>query len=272
MLYSQHWFQLRIMALLFCALVCPWSAAAQALQSGSTIANTAATDPKQTKEPSSASEKDDDEVRKRAIEDLQAQKDQATYALYLVVIGAVTAVLLIYQLILLRRQVAGARAEFNATHRPRIAVRQVSLKDAGGTTDQSMFGAEYVVANTGDTYARIIEVNARLWVTEANENLPAVPPYGRSVFKERCIAPGESGKFAHSECVGNIDQPRFRDLSLRIKINRHMTVSRSGMLFLGYVIYEDGNKIRRTTAFLREYRYDLQRFEPIRHPDYEFQD
>jgi hypothetical protein len=44
------------------------------------------------------------------------------------------------------------------------------------------------------------------------------------------------------------------------------------MLFLGYVIYEDGNNVKRRTAFLREYRYDLRRFEPILHPDYEYQD
>ncbi len=273
MSHRLHSYRLPIIALLFCAHVWPWSATAQAPGAKNSTTSKAVVNAKQTKETSKAEAKSDDAVRTMmAKEDLQAQKDQARYALCLVFIGAITAAFLIYQLILLRRQIKGALAEFNATHRPRIIVRRVSLNNAQRAAVPDNIGAEFLAANIGDTPAKIIEVSARLWLTEPKENLPAIPPYGERIFHGLNIEPGESKPFTHFESAEVSNETNFRDGFLGLLMNRSNAAANSGMLFLGYVVYEDGNKIKRRTAFLREYRYDLRRFEPIYHPDYEYQD
>lgn len=221
-------------------------------------------------EPKSPKEREEETRRQK--DDLKAQQEQASYAYALIWVSGITGFLIFIQLVFFGFQVLGARKEFISTHRPRIIVRRVSLNNAQGATVRDILGAEYVVANIGNTPAKIIEINARLWLTEPNENLPAIPPYGQSTFPNLRIAAGESAPLTHLESSESSNEFHFRDGFMEIAMDRHQGSMKSGMFFLGYVVYEDGNRVKRRTAFLREYHHGVRRFEPIPHPDYEYQD
>lgn len=165
------------------------------------------------------------------------------------------------------------RKEFVASHRPKLIVRQISLSNSDSVrVSREPLGAQFMVVNTGYTPAIIIRTSARLWLTEPLEDLPAVPPYAPPIARTISIAPGEAVLIPHTESPETSSEERMKSMWLKIGLGRRQEKANSGLLLLGFVVYRDDNRVSRTTAFLREYRYDVQRFEPITHPDYEYQD
>jgi hypothetical protein len=72
-----------------------------------------------------------------------------------------------------------ARGQFVSSHRPRLIVRRVSIDDAEEKgRAQDGIEAKYVVANIGDTPAKIAETSTRFY--KATGALPASPPYGEA--------------------------------------------------------------------------------------------
>ena len=164
-----------------------------------------------------------------------------------------------------------ARDDFISTHRPKLIVRRVSLNIAKGSGLADVLGVQFIVANLGDTRATIIEMNARLWLPEVSQNLPPIPPYGQSTYPGLTIESGESPTLTHYE-HGLLARFEFRDGFAKTAMAAGGTDSGPALLFIGYVDYEDGLKRQRRTAFLRQYNFATQRFDPIPHPDYEYQD
>ncbi len=165
-----------------------------------------------------------------------------------------------------------ARKEFISTHRPRLIVRRVSVDTVRGTGISDVLKVEFVVANIGDTKAKIIEMSTRIWFPESSLNLPAVPPYGESTYPGRSFESGASGPMTHIDSAEML--ARFQS---QIKLAAFTAVdggSDSGpaFLFIGYIVYEDELKRKCRTAFCRIYNFATQRFDPIPHPDYEYQD
>lgn len=102
-------------------------------------------------------------------ESIEAGADQ-TIARYTVVLALFTAVLAgvgIFQGYLTAQQIRLARNEFNATHRPRIRIRQVFMPNLVFVTDHLSHGDNFeisiVVANVGDGEACIIDSRCRVF-------------------------------------------------------------------------------------------------------------
>jgi hypothetical protein len=160
-----------------------------------------------------------------------------------------------------------ARDEFNATHRPRLIVRRISLKEVHGEGGlPSIGGIEYVVVNKGVSKAKIVESNTTiLYDAEANR-FPAIAPYSdeTSAIGNIQIEGGGSYPFTHN------DNERILSQIIPVPGRRQMTGL--DLLFIGYIVYEDDIGIRRQTAFCRRYNHATDRFSIVDDPEYEYAD
>lgn len=178
-------------------------------------------------------------------------------------------------------QVQISREEFIASHRPRLIVRRISVDTVRGVGTQDILKVEFVVANIGDTKAKIIEMSTRVWFPESSENWPAIPPYGESTFPDLTLESGESGPLTHNDTAEMLARFQFQLAATQMQAAAEKArLLRSGnnadnepaFLFIGYIEYRDSLERKRRTAFLRQYNFTTQRFDPILHPDYEYQD
>ncbi|HUX65631.1 MAG TPA: hypothetical protein VMV42_00655 [archaeon] len=179
------------------------------------------------------------------------------------------------------KQTAISREDFIATHRPRLAVRRLSINTVKGIGTPDILKVEFVVANIGATKAKIIEMSTRIWFPESSENLPAVPPYAESTFPGITLESGESGPLTHNDTaemlarfqfqVGATQMHRAAEKA-RLLRSKNTAENEPAFLFIGYIQYEDALGRKRRTAYCRFYNFVTQRFDPIPHPDYEYQD
>jgi hypothetical protein len=161
-----------------------------------------------------------------------------------------------------------ARDEFISTHRPRLIVRRVSIEIAKGKGNPDILYIQFVVANTGDTKATIIKMSARIWLPEISEGLPAIPPYEGIIYPNIALASGESHVMCHFDTDGLLSEFQHRTKL----VDFGDADDRPPFHFIGYIKYEDELKRTRRTAFCRLYGFATKRFDPIPHPDYEYQD
>ena len=191
----------------------------------------------------------------------------ASFTLALVVVTAILAGIAIWQGIQMKATVSLAREEFNATHRPRIVVRRISPIEEGG----AITGIQYTVHNVGDTECTITAISDQIWMPGAAKDLPAIPAY--SPPREQSISLECNGSTAithldtESEFIGELNF-----LFGFAEESNPERVSIPRLLFLGYVNYIDRAGTKRQTAFLRQFNFTTKRFDPIIHPEYEYQD
>jgi hypothetical protein len=188
------------------------------------------------------------------------------FTMWLVIIGFGQAGLFIWQLNLMREGVADAkkaadtaseaaktanasveiaRAEFNATHRPHLIVRDVCL-DGNNIA--------YLLINKGDAKATIVES----WIMDEyipkNGGLRPLRSYGHDCLKRLNFAVGE-----------------MKDLTYCPKQALNFFSSME-LYFVGTIVYSDGAGQRRRTVFRRRWDVERQGFVSLGDPDQEYSD
>jgi hypothetical protein len=152
-----------------------------------------------------------------------------------------------------------ARAEFNATHRPRIGIRGVHTL----TRDKEGFlGFSYVNRGIGD--AKVTAIGCTVIVAEFIRNAPAfeikniseaVLKSGDSVFYE--YSPHNIGEFSMGRGFQDGADPRSTS---------------STAFFVGFVTYEDGTGRKRETGFCRKNAPGTDLWEMVENSGYEYED
>jgi hypothetical protein len=121
----------------------------------------------------------------------------------------------------------------------------------------------WTVTNLGTQKARIAESNATLIFSV--EPLPAIPCYSddRSFMNGNgiWIAPGYARSFNKKFTKDPADWTLF-ELSKRDKLVQ-------SIFFIGYLLYEGPDNLRRSVAFCRRYNVASERFDAVRDPNYE---
>jgi hypothetical protein len=157
-----------------------------------------------------------------------------------------------------------ARKEFFSAHRPRLVVRQISHIE-----DKGAYGIQYFIHNIGDSPAKVVTVSEKVWLPTRTENLRATPPYGPS---EPVGVTLKSGHWMGRLHVPPMDMQEQFAFVLGSDMALDNIEKVDGILFLGFIEYEDQAGTTRNTAFLRQFDFKTERFNPIQHPDYEYQD
>jgi hypothetical protein len=178
----------------------------------------------------------------------------AAFTLGLFVIGALTAIVFIFQSILLRRQLGEmvkaidlGNREFISTHRPRLRVRRFRA-------NVSPIAISYVVVNIGGSAAHIKKSEITVMVPvqvghDWKECVPELLP-----MEARTLASGESYLFI-ARPAKLIEHRCRRDIEIR-----------------GIIDYTDDAKVTRQTAFWRIHDPKSQSFSAKGGPDYEYED
>lgn len=173
-----------------------------------------------------------------------------------------------------------AQAEFVATHRPKIRVRNIVIDPpkSADCVELELFAEGYPVrgqleiANVGGSRADILDGHCMVYWS--SEGLPMRRPYEGAVdnlrAQERSLLSGQS------------TTARFRsDRTMEPNIARTFTtqVIRGFTLYvMGWVTYADRNQDVRRTCFCREYRrietnaFATPRFFAVDDPDYEYEE
>jgi hypothetical protein len=161
-------------------------------------------------------------------------------------------------------QVRLVREEFNTTHRPRIRVRKVTIREP---VLQSPLWIDYEIANVGDTVATVawaeiaIEVprdeNHRMNMVMGEEPAPTTGRHTHmGPFRLR---PGERRTIEADTDLGWAWEPRF---------------ARDKMVVSGVVFYKDALGIERHTEFERFNEWGSLRFSSRTNPssDHDYED
>ncbi len=157
------------------------------------------------------------------------------------------------------------RRQYFLTHRPKLIVREIDILFVKPTLK-----LRYVVANTGASEGRIVESHAEIQLVNDGHIHPLQPTEGANPIGDVEIAPSLN---VWRECDSTFNQ--FGMFSIAHQKNDGLRGPRRSdplLLFRGFVIYEDGAKIRRRTAFCRSYDWDRERFITLDDPDYEYAD
>ena len=103
------------------------------------------------------------------------------------------------------------------------------------------------------------------------------PEKFRKLSRENRLKPGAAEQ--HKEYTPPLGIQRQVGFLLGYARARNQVVTPSrdmedvgGILFLGFIEYQDQVGTTRNTAFLRQFDSETGRFNPIQHPDYEYQD
>jgi hypothetical protein len=200
-------------------------------------------------------------------------KSLSQFTLLLVIATVVVALIGIWQGWQLKRSVDLGRAEFIATHRPRVHIRNVVVhppKDASGQP-QILFSPNYfisgqlTVANIGDTPAKITESHCIVHWQQIG--LPMERPYEGQTpanpIHDITLQPGESSTvtFQSKDAMSGVGNRIFQ------------CVDNWGIYVMGWIAYEDDLRVKRRTAFCRQWRFPERRFFPLHDdPDYEHEE
>ncbi len=189
----------------------------------------------------------------------------AIFTFGLIVVGVITAIVLVVQSFLILRQVNLSRNEFNATHFPRIAVRRLQLRWSDGQK-----GINFVVANIGDGPAQHIRGNLNIRVTPStNRNeieQESLPPYGHELI-DLSAQIGKPSLHARQRAFVFLDLTNRISQEAMERINAGTDV----LFFFGFVDYVDATGVRRDTGFFRTYNQMYKNFYAKKDdPDFEW--
>lgn len=171
------------------------------------------------------------------------------------------------------------RDEFNATHRPKLRVRNVVAKsntashwgdgmpfsdDVFAFSPGGPLSGQFYVSNTGSSAATITESHCEV-IWDLKDGLPMERPYegknGNNPLAQTIV---ESGSSAVGLFLSDANFPGL-----------HWDEGdKSNVYVMGWVEYVDASKVSRRTAFCRRYmeRGGSRRFYPVDDPDYEHEE
>jgi hypothetical protein len=200
----------------------------------------------------------------------------AAYTLLLAVLTAALVGTGIAQWIMIGRQVRLARDEFNATHRPRLSVRNIDVKSAGidvlvwgdirSPAPNEIFSGQFYISNKGDANARITDAYLCFWTSR--EGLPMSRPYegenGNLGVTTIWIEPGASVPILFSTQL----------IASDIKDDTFVDARQQTIFAMGWVEYMDQAGRSRRSAFCRPYVSSKRRFMhgEENDPDYEHEE
>ena len=184
----------------------------------------------------------------------------AFFTLLLVYFTGVLAVVGIGQGLLASEQIALARDEFNATHRPEIIIHSVKYAPEvhkSGDEDLDKIGAQVIFFNKGTGDATLKSINYNIEIRTAPLNRDIVLP---SHAPRRADLASGYGDWV--QCVSDIE----------IRMKRLTGDDSSGVVLIGKIIYEDGRGLPRQTGFCRVLKGTPQQrvWERYDDPEYEF--
>jgi hypothetical protein len=167
-----------------------------------------------------------------------------------------------------KRSVDLGRAEFEATHRPKIFVQTVTVTDKGtrtirdGQTHRTPARAIITIANGGDNPAFIIEWRAIIYYQNPDAAFTPgldVEPLQRPKINAHGISPGEFEDIGHTQMHAvDDDWETFLNEGGR-------------MFFIGRIAYQGVDKIKRNTGFCREYDpNEAGAWRPVKESEYEY--
>jgi hypothetical protein len=156
------------------------------------------------------------------------------------------------------RQLRLARDEFNATHRPRIVVRDARLANPGDKEDSGL--VDFDVANAGETPARIVSFIAMGYIqTDDAAFIPKLFSAGTRVHPgSLVVTPGQHV----------LVQAKCREINWEYETWK--ASSGAHQFVLGAVEYIGNDNIVRTMGFCREYSRTTGRWHAIDDPAYEY--
>jgi hypothetical protein len=159
----------------------------------------------------------------------------------------------------LQRTVTLARAEFVATHRPRLVVRFVNLIEEGEKRKRAI---EFTVVNVGLSNASIrgSSVNAEFLVLRETRNPHTYPQ--NDLIAPRRFVPGATDRYTFT----TIELVNADINELQLGVNSMY------LRFYGYIVYEDDMGNSRTTFFARNYNVLSESFGAVDDPDYDNSD
>lgn len=161
-----------------------------------------------------------------------------------------------------------AHEEFTATHRPRLVVRRISPIEEHGAT----IGLHYTIHNVGATECTVVALSEFVWLPEKEDKLPPIPLHAAPVVKSITLECGSWVTIEHTPSRESLEEINFRTgfgQSVGDTSNRS---SPSNIVFMGYIDYVDGRGRKRQTAFLRQFDFKTNCFNPTNDPEYEYQD
>jgi hypothetical protein len=195
----------------------------------------------------------------------------ALFTLVLVIVGYMQRVQMQRQSQSIAQQLELGRAEFIASHRPKLIVRRISLDvgDLPATPRGRSTKFQFVVANTGESAGTIIEGSVSY---EKTPSLPPIPPFTNEEKIPR-FRINRGQHFAH------FFYPRHDDeqwLQLR-KGGYSDFVGGNSLWFYGYICYVDDIKDEnlrglRRTGFCFRYNSETDRFDKVDDPNYSYED
>jgi hypothetical protein len=194
-------------------------------------------------------------------------KNLSQFTFFLVIVGALTALVLACQSLLIKEQVKLSRQEFVYANRPILEVRRERIRNPDG-----QWGINFVIANTGKLIATKIVGNFMIRVlTEEEKNnveQESLPPYSTEatdIGQMLNIPPRKSGDLdASQRAFIFLVSPEISNDSLD-RIN----TGEKFLCFWGYINFSDPLGKVWETAFFRTYNFESEIFETKDDPDYE---
>jgi hypothetical protein len=178
-------------------------------------------------------------------------------ALASILIAAFTATLWITN----GRQLRLARDEFNATHRPKIIVRNFQIGDDDFRAGKPVTPL-FIAQNIGDSPGRIIEVRSGVIALDSNAKLPTNLSFPfKEPFDVR-LASGERELFPANVGINAGDHGS-------VMFSEGFSEGSSALHCLGVVVYLDAQNTRRETGFCRRYFPKEERWETVE-SEYEY--
>ena len=171
-----------------------------------------------------------------------------------------------------------SRDEFNATHRPRIRVRQVTLDrpyeegSAPFKAGKPIYG-HFEIVNVGD-----IEANVLIWRAFLLPGREGSPP----AWPTHVDPDPESDRFEMDRPIlspgvyGQLWMKSRYSLTESGEMNLRSLAHGNRLYAIGRITYEDSNHVSRTTEFCRCWRMpsgsQVPRFYRVDDPDFEYED
>lgn len=202
----------------------------------------------------------------------------AVTAIATIIIAAFTVILAFVtrrQALLTREVIKLSRNEFTATHRPKLKVRHVRLRESvalptaffnhGEDIDGSI-----VVVNVGGTKAKIVDSRYRIFFSQESV-LPISTPYDRDY--QTLFEIGHSLDVGESRTAPIVDKVIMKPAPPGIDVElRQFERGRWKLYVMGWIRYQDEVGADRFMGFCRLRNNEDGRFRAVDDPDYEYED
>lgn len=164
------------------------------------------------------------------------------------------------QAILTRDAIELGTKEYVATHRPKVAIRLITIS---AIVPNEFLTVKLHIFNVGDSSAFIEAYNASIITRQGGETLYGLPAYKNKSTQVDGIEI-KSGGYYKIEVLSDsaINREGVVDVSSYTRV----------LCVYGHIRYRDSNRVIRRAGFLRRYDHANRRFITVSDPDYEYAD